>query len=80
MGLLLCARPPCLFVCRDVAKLSKGGGERQALRFLVLSCVPGELREDCGGLFSRFSFPVLSCALIEKGRRRIKDKAETKKR
>ena len=37
--------------------------------------------ESCGKTEEAFlPTPVLSCALIEKGRRRIKDKAETKKR
>ena len=82
MGLLLCARPPCLFVCLDVAKLSKGRGGTTSSPFSCLLVnsrrVAGRLR----GPFFRFSFPVLSFTLIEKGRRRrrIKDKAETKKR
>ena len=44
MGLLLCARPPCLFVCLDVAKLSKGRGNDKLSVFL--SC--REFPESCG--------------------------------
>ena len=44
MGLLLCARPPCLFVCLDVAKLSKGRGNDKLSVFLSSR----EFPESCG--------------------------------
>ena len=72
MGLLLCARPPCLFVCLDVAKLSKGRGNDKLSVFLSSR----EFPESCGKTAGAFFPLLLSCSFLHSHRKRKKKKKD----